>query len=110
MDGGRGGAIAVAITLAVFFLRRDLSADVRAAITQTGPAVDHALDGLGKDKKSSDDAARTVEALRARIEALEAASQIQATSDGKMNRAVAIASAIGTLTWGFGDWIVTLLR
>jgi hypothetical protein len=41
--------------------------------------------------------------LEARLDALETQVRIATNSDRAMNRAFAIASAVGTLGWGFGD-------
>ncbi|MFT4100630.1 MAG: hypothetical protein QM674_06250 [Burkholderiaceae bacterium] len=109
VDGGRGGAIAVAITLVVYFLRHDLSSDIRAALTKIGPEVETALDSLEQNEPRIG-AGGSVDMLSNRVDALEASSQIHAASDKKLNRAVAMASAIGTLTWGFGDWAVMLIQ
>jgi hypothetical protein len=116
VDGGRGGALAVAVTLVGYFLRTDLGPALRRFFTQRAPAIRDAIATLRKAKGSESAAgapaaAASVKAaappegaaLEARLDALETQVRIATNSDRAMNRAFAIASAVGTLGWGFGD-------
>ena len=104
LDAGRGGALAVLLTLTAYFLRHDIGLQVRQAITVTSAEIKEDLDALsGKQKTASPAPAQTVEQLATRMQAIETSTSIDQTSDDKMNRAVAAAALVGNLAWGFGD-------
>lgn len=96
-DGGRGGAVGVALSLAILF---------------SGPpsrSSDHASRGAVK-KRLRDPLAAEPSALEARVDQLEEdivtlrnAGAAKREWDGIEKLWLASASAVATLFWGFGD-------
>lgn len=104
-SGGRGGALAVAWSLAGFFLRNDLTQQLRAIFTAPDtfmPATVAQDEGTAVEKR--------IGRVENRVQAIEVAGTASVNSQRKMERFVAIATAIGTLSWGFGDWVAIQLR
>ncbi len=87
-DGGRGGALAVALTFAMLFLGRGTA---EAALEVNFPRDDGDLD-------SGLEAARVRNALASMFD-----------WQTKEKRYLTIASVVGTLVWGFGDVLAALL-
>lgn len=90
-DGGRGGAVAVAISFAALFAARDTSAEVLE--------VKHANGGVGFESLPAE----------SRIGLLKAAMASMIDSQRLEKRYLTWSSVIGTLTWGFGDLLAALL-
>lgn len=90
-DGGRGGAVAVAIAFGILFAARPLAQDYIEARDNEGVAR---FDGLPVDKRIS--------RLRSALAVLLDRQQHETAS-------LAFASITGTLVWGFGDWIAGAL-
>ena len=82
-DGGRGGAIAVALTFFMLFMGRGTAE--QAAETTLPPSDD------------------PVEALRREFDPTKAAVNAMLDWSNKEKRYLAASSVIGTLVWGFGD-------
>lgn len=85
--GGSGGAVAVAIAFAVLFIRNDVGARAQRLINE-------------KPIEGGDE----IERLKSRINAIERRLDYDAAAQPGQNRAITIASVIGTLGWAFGDW------
>lgn len=90
-DGGRGGAIAVAVSFAALFAVRDTSAAVLEVSNVIG---DKGFEGLPAES---------------RIGLLKAAMASMIDSQRLEKKYLTWSSVMGTLTWGFGDWLATLL-
>lgn len=109
-DGGRGGAIAVAVAFFVLFVRRPYGARVYQALTKDLPKLREEIKNLreGKDRASTsvpdklDDLKRQVTSIVSRLD-------VEADGQRNQNIALAWASCIGTLAWGFGDMIAKWL-
>jgi hypothetical protein len=91
-DGGRGGAIATVIAFAILFLRPDYGMRIyeerKARIKPDLPQL---------------------EKLDQEVKALVTGLRINSIGQAHQNRALVIASIIGTLFVGFGDWLAQLL-
>lgn len=103
-DGGRGGAIAVALAFATIFmgrgygsvpieaLLRRLSRRARTLPGQEGlKGTDARLEELNSD-------------VQAIARSLRASQSISIRNTTEQNAYLAASSVIGTLVWGFGDW------
>lgn len=84
-DGGRGGAIAVAISFAALFAARDTSADILEMKSASGRIEFELLT-----------AEQRIGLLKSAIASLIDAQRLE-------KRFLTWSSVIGTLTWGFGD-------
>jgi hypothetical protein len=91
-DSGRGGAIGTAIAFAILFLRPDWGIQL----------MEKRLKAIPPDLSLE---ARCAAETRAVIEGL----RINSTGQLRQNKALALASVVGTLISGIGDWIVTWL-
>jgi hypothetical protein len=108
-DGGRGGAIAVAFAFFVLFIRRDYGARVYAAVTRDIPNLRAQIDSL---KDGSDPAILNndgVPEIKRQITGIVARLETEAKGQRSQNIALALASIIGTISWGFGDLMAQCL-
>lgn len=87
-DGGRGGALATIIAFSAIFLRPD-----------------YGLRFYVKRKKRISKALPQVAQLASELKALTTGLQINSNGQAHQNRALVIASLIGTFFGGFGDMI-----
>lgn len=120
-DGGRGGAVAVALTLVAFFLRRDISARLRKAFIETLPGLSADIERLSAASRNTDPGqggppspgSGALESVSRRLEAIESSLRVVERSEQTMDRYVAVAAAVGTLFWGFGDvvaaWVLAAM-
>ncbi len=111
-DGGRGGALAVALTLVAFFLRWPLGERLATALTEKLPALERRIADFGEDDAATRNAytlERRAVDLERRLHALEPASRVEAEGELRLNGHLALATAIGTLTWAFGDMAAAAL-
>jgi hypothetical protein len=91
-EGGRGGALATLVSLAALFLRPDYGLRIyEARKARIKPNLSK-LDELAEELK-----------------ALVAGWRINSRGQAHQNRALVIASFIGTFFWGFGDQIAKRL-
>jgi hypothetical protein len=98
-DGGRGGALAVALSFAVLFLSRGYGTRVYDILTKEAPEAIAELDKLtGKSGN------RVITADE-KIDALVSKTRIDAQVQESQNIFLAASSAIGTIAWGFGDMV-----
>jgi hypothetical protein len=102
-DGGRGGAIAVALAFLILFVRRNYGARVYDALTKDIPSLRDQIISLRQGKEPlAKDMGDTGE-LRRQLIAMVSRLDIEADGQNRQNRALAWASCIGTIAWGFGD-------
>jgi hypothetical protein len=85
-DGGRGGAVATALAFVVLFLRPDYGLWLFEQRRE-------------KTKPNLPEAERVGKELTLLVESLE----INSKGQKNQNIALAVASGIGTIFWGFGD-------
>lgn len=97
-DGGRGGALAVAVSFAVLFLSRGYGSHVYRALTAEAAIVKEHIDKLRKAEStnSSIDANTKIDALLSKARVDSNVQEIQ-------NTYLTWSSVIGTTAWGFGD-------
>jgi hypothetical protein len=109
-DGGRGGAIAVALAFFVLFVRRDYGARVYAALTKEIPAIKEEVSLLRQSKPAPAASAPDIGQVKRQVTAI--VSRLDTEADGQkiQNRALAWASCIGTIAWGFGDVLASWLK
>jgi hypothetical protein len=101
-DGGRGGAIADAIALSVMLVSRNYAARLYKIITRLRS---ESKEEYGKHDETA--VSRTVvrSIVKNEIDSLLNLLNVDAQSQKLQNRYLATATCIGTLFWGFGDWI-----
>jgi hypothetical protein len=93
-DGGRGGALAAVVALCAIFLRPD-----------------YGIINYQKNEKHISEAHLSeIHQLIKKHEALVKAIKINSDGQTHQNRALVIASIIGTIFWGFGDKFATWLQ
>jgi hypothetical protein len=89
--GDRGGAITVALSFLILFLRRNHGYYAQQEIYKS----------YGLDKAPP---------LEIQIEAISARLNVNDDGQAKQNKALAWTSCIGTIAWGFGDFASAWLR
>jgi hypothetical protein len=103
-DGGRGGALAVALSFAVLFLSRGYGTKVYDVLTKEAQAVNT---NLQKIRGAAGGGALTSDQ---KIDALVSKTTIDADVQHNQNVYLAWSSGIGTIAWGFGDiaaqWLI----
>jgi hypothetical protein len=101
--GGQGGAVAVAFSFFVLFIRRDYGTRVYTAITKDLPnlraQIKNLRDGNDPAAANSDGVAE----VKRQITAIVARLETEAKGQKRQNIALALATVIGTIAWGFGD-------
>jgi len=114
MDGGRGGAIAVAIAFICLFIRRDFGLLAYKAIVDEIPQLQgeiktilQRLEDVAVSSESPSDATRE---LTRRVDGISELIAVNADGQTRQNFAVAVASVAGTLAWGFGDKVALWLH
>lgn len=92
-DGGRGGAVATMIAIFIVLLRPDYGQRI---LEDRLTNIDLRLPQIDR--------------LKQEVQAIVAAMRINSQGQTRLNRGLVIASAIGTLFWGFGDmaarWLI----
>jgi hypothetical protein len=109
-DGGRGGAVAVAFAFFVLFIHRDYGARVYKALTLELPSLKAQIASLRAGGDPSAANSEGVDALKRQVTAIVARLETEAKGQKGQNVALAVASVIGTLAWGFGDVIAKWLK
>jgi hypothetical protein len=99
-DGGRGGALAVALAFAVLFVSRGYGTRVYEILTVEGPEI---LKRLEESPAAVAEPEKT--AAEIKINALLAKERADADDQRIQNIFLACTSVIGTLAWGFGDLV-----
>jgi hypothetical protein len=107
-DGTRGGALALLVVIFAFFLRRDAEPTIRRALLETAPSITATLNAIRGQQATP--SISVIDQLKAQLEALEVAAQVQRVSDRKANLRFGAAAAIGNFFWGFGDLIVQFIH
>lgn len=106
-DGARGGAITVAISLFNLFINRSYAAQIYKARTEKIPEALAKLrnlvleEGIKPPEETTTSGTQESRTMRALADWFETEFVGQTTQ----NRYLAITSAVGTLVWGFGDYI-----
>jgi hypothetical protein len=102
--GGRGGALAVALSLLALFATRDTSSRIYKALTERALRVRGNLEelrgGTAPVRLSPDE----------RLDAFETKLRLDAEGSKTQNIFLAMATAFGTVFWGFGDLLALWLR
>ena len=109
-DGGRGGALAVALAFFVLFIRRNYGARVYEALTVELPSLKGQIAKLRAGGDPSAANSEGVDALKRQVTAIVARLETEAKGQRGQNIVLAAASIIGTLAWGFGDVIAKWLK
>jgi hypothetical protein len=105
-DGGRGGAIGVAVALGFLFITRDYGTKFYTAVTRRLPDLKKTIEEIKQGKSGEADKEKpaiTIAELEKRVNALVGALTIDAEEHKTQNVLLALATFIGTLVWGFGD-------
>jgi hypothetical protein len=85
-EGGRGGAMATMIAIFIVLLRPDYGQQIfDERFTKIDPKLPQ------------------IDQLEEKVGAIVAAMRINSQGQARLNKGLVIASAIGTLFWGFGD-------
>lgn len=111
-DGGRGGAVAVALALFNLFINKGYGLRLYEARTKVIPKLIASFQRLGhlEPAQTPAPAAETAEAVR---DGLIDAVNVETKEQAKQNLYLAISTFAGTLVWGFGDiisrWVINLL-
>jgi hypothetical protein len=98
-DGGRGGAVAVALALFNLFISKNYGLRLFEART-TIPRLIAGFQKLGKLAPTLAEAALTPDKL---AEEVTAALKTDNTEQNRLNWYLAFSTFVGTLAWGFGD-------
>jgi len=104
-DGGRGGALAVAVAFIVLFVGRSQGTKVYTILAEEGPQLLNSIEaqaGATPDPTADQADSSPVET---RVNALLAKLRTDANEQRIQNIYLALTSVIGTLAWGFGDLI-----
>lgn len=91
IDGGLGGALAVAFSFYVLFLRMNFGHRTFATL----------------EERAKTRGEETLESLTGKLNALIARINVEEDGQSVQNQALALASCIGTLAWGFGNIIAS---
>ena len=108
-DGGPGGALAVALAFLVLFVRKDYGSRVYDALTKDIPALRQQISNLREGKTVTP---KEADLGQIKTQVTAVVNRLDTESDGQkiQNRALAWASCIGTIAWGFGDIAAKWLR
>lgn len=99
-DGGRGGAIAVGLSLFALFGTRNYAAEMYEAMTTNRGDSERRILKLTRPGQQPGTApVKTDE----RVTALVARLQSEAEGQKLQNKCLALSSGVGTIAWGFGD-------
>jgi hypothetical protein len=109
-DGGRGGAIAVALAFLILFVRRDYGGRVYNAILKDFPDLKEQIASLREGKAPAPVVEGDAVKLNRRLIAIVSSLNTEADGQKRQNRALAWASCVGTVAWGFGDIAAAWLR
>jgi hypothetical protein len=99
LDGGRGGAIGVALAFYLLFVRMRLGQAAYRIVTQNN-------DEQGDPSENKE----TFESVNRRIDGVLLMLNTEEDNQHQQNKALTLASCIGTMVWGFGDWISEWLK
>lgn len=103
--GGRGGAMAVALSFAYLFTQKDYSERVYTTIMKKSKRLDDIFDRWDKENEKSG----VVRGLQHEIRALRKSMRAQEKGNREQNKFSAIAAVVGTVAWGFGDLMASAL-
>lgn len=92
-DGARGGAITVALSFLILFLRKN-----------HGHSTQETLNAINLPNETP------MDKIERKIDAISARLNVNDDGQGNQNKALAWISCIGTFTWGFGDLISGWLK
>jgi hypothetical protein len=98
--------VAVGPALFALFTTRNYVVELYSALTQTDAGLRARILNLTKSKTSRDPIGTADEKLKA----LEKRLELEAEAQKYQNFYLAIATAIGTIFWGFGDLFALWLR
>lgn len=98
-DGGRGGALAVALALVSLFTTRNYAMDVYESLTATLPNIRTRIIQLTKTESKTLPHATSDQ----KLDAFKIRLRLEAEGQKNQNVCLAISTGIGTIFWGFGD-------
>jgi hypothetical protein len=102
LDGGRGGALAVAVALFNLFIDRNSAAILLRLRTKTFPAINKRLARLEATQKRKQEGIENL-TTKARQQPLGEVVNRSAKNQKTQNFFLAAATFAGTIVWGFGD-------
>ncbi len=109
LDGTRGGALAVGLSLVVLFLRPNYGQRVYKILTIEAVRTKVIIESL----KVNPHPASSAPSEKDKIDALVAGAKADTDEQQLQNIFLALSSGIGTLVWGFGDlpatWLIAVL-
>ena len=92
-DGGRGGALAVCLSLCTLFWNAPYGVKVQRELQEAQVSAKNGA-----------------ESLEIAVDGILSRMNIEADGLGKQNRFLFWSSGLGTLAWGFGDWAAQWLQ
>ena len=103
LDGQRGGALGVAAAFAILFLSRNYGQRVYESILDIDSSLSQHITSLVNDEQAQEftnaELTRIIISILGRI-------NVTADEQRRQNIALAVASVISTIVWGFGDVFV----
>jgi hypothetical protein len=106
-DGGRGGAIAVALSLVSLFINRPYGKQIFNFLTQDRKQFLEQVNTLRSHPSNISDNRSEAEIL---LEAHIIMNNVDVSGQDKQNRFMAVSAGLGTLAWGFGDLVSAWLQ
>jgi hypothetical protein len=105
-DAGRGGALAVAISFFALFANSPHGSRLFLLLTREKENFRRRLSEMREEQPNSPP---DIAILTQRLEALLIRVEADVAGQEKQNIFIAWSACIGTLAWGFGDWIAMWL-
>lgn len=99
-DGGRGGAIAVALALSTLFLTRNYASEVYQSLMHSWLDLKADILEVTTGRRPEE---RSIDEVEKKLQALEASLKMERQGQRLQNIWLSFATGFGTLFWGFGD-------
>ncbi|MGE3709463.1 MAG: hypothetical protein AB7G35_07310 [Hyphomicrobiaceae bacterium] len=101
-DGGRGGAVAVAISLFALFANKPRGKRIFGMLVEERKRV------LGQ-RSTPETKTPSLDRLAIMVDAIITRIDVDTDGQNKQNLYMATAAFIGTIAWGFGDWAASVV-